>query len=990
VLRVLADLAPSTEQHATGLSVPTDWFRWLPIYAVHLFQELSRSTDPAKVFLAAAGQDLRAVSIDRPYGDQLAAIDQVRGEAPSLRVGWLFVAGRMTTEEGRTRRVFHPLVTVPVRVVRSAAPLGAHLVPAGDPQVSPLVTDSDLRHQLEDTIEIGGGALSYRTVAIAPALLARLGRLRHYARSVASAAGLPAGKIVAAEDEPDRYMRSDGLVIVAGVGVYANREVGETSQAASLRAWASSASASASGEWTAFHSSYLERPSESPATAPVPPTVESPYLLTPVQRRAVGRSRREPITLISGAPGTGKSHTIAAIACDALGNGERVLVAAKSDATVDALLDLLERAPGPDPVVFGSNERREALAKRLSRGQLEAQTDDTVSAARGVFEAAVARRDEIHATVAHLLAAEALLDAGAFSGADGCDPTAAARSLAPGLFEAGCDLARAESLLKTVSASGSVSGSGSGEGWWARHHGHQAREHLDVLCSSSSETGVQDLRAAVAVAHAVRASVELQIRGGLEIGPLWSSLLRADDEARNACARWLACDSRSWKHLNHTTLPAVAALATALRSGRSARRVQLRRLDDNKVSQALPLWVGTLADVDDLLPPVSGLFDLVILDEASSIDQPLAATALLRGRRAVIAGDPQQLRHVSFVSDAQFRAAVTAQGLDGFPVLAARLDIRRNSAFDLAAGSAPVLVLDEHFRSDPHLVDFVAQRLYDGTVQVATRCPTTESKDCVEVVRTDGRRDKDGVVGAEVDRAILEVGKLMKFGLANVGIVTPFRAQADALEEAAIDAFSADELEALDLRVGTVHAFQGNERDVVILSLGIGPDEGPGSWRFVEDPHLFAVMMTRARRRMTILCSADPPEGGLMADYLAQADAPPGPPKPAREVREVDSWARCIADDLDLAGVPTIVAYPTGRHVVDVCIADESRNIGIECGVHPDGPEAHMERHLALCRRGWELLEAYPSRWGDRRAELIVELVGQLKQGRSRSGVGQT
>jgi hypothetical protein len=428
----------------------------------------------------------------------------------------------------------------------------------------------------------------------------------------------------------------------------------------------------------------------------------------------------------------------------------------------------------------------------------------------------------------------------------------------------------------------------------------------------------------------------------------------------------------------------VSALATALRSGRSARRVQLSRLDDNTVSQALPLWVGTLADVDDLLPPVAGLFDLVILDESSSIDQPLAATALLRGRRAVIAGDPQQLRHVSFVSDAQLRVAVAAQGLDGFPVLAARLDIRRNSAFDLAAGSAPVLVLDEHFRSDPHLVDFVARRLYDGTVQVATRCPTTESKDCVDVVRTDGRRDKDGVVQAEVGRAILEVRKLMKFGVANVGIVTPFRAQADALEQAAIGAFSADELEALDLRVGTVHAFQGNERDVVIVSLGIGPDEGPGSWRFVEDPHLFAVMMTRSRRRMTILCSADPPEGGLMADYLAQADAPPGPPKPAREV---DPWTRSIADDLDFAGVATIVAYPSGRHVIDVCIADESRDIGIECGVHPDGPEAHIERHLALCRSGWELLEAYPSRWGDHRAELIVELVGQLKAGRPRSGV---
>jgi hypothetical protein len=378
------------------------------------------------------------------------------------------------------------------------------------------------------------------------------------------------------------------------------------------------------------------------------------------------------------------------------------------------------------------------------------------------------------------------------------------------------------------------------------------------------------------------------------------------------------------------------------------------------------------------LPAVTGLFDLVILDEASSIDQPLAATALLRGRRAVIAGDPRQLRQVSFVADAQLRGVVAAHGPDDSPVLAARLDVRRNSTFDLAAGAAPVLVLDEHFRSDPHLVDFVARRLYDGKVQVATRSPRTESKDCVEVVRVEGRRDQAGVVRVEVERAITEVQALSRAGRTSVGIVTPFRAQADAIEEAVLAAFTADELEALDLRVGTVHAFQGNERDVVVASLGIGPDQTAASWRFVEDPHLFAVFMTRARRRMTILVSADPPAGGLVAAYLAQADSPPGPPRPAGPI---GPWAAAIADDLASAGVPILAAYPSGRHVVDICVDDPSRCVGIECGVHPAGPEAHIDRHLALTRAGWALLEAYRSRWVERRAELVVDLLGTLKEG---------
>ncbi len=140
--------------------------------------------------------------------------------------------------------------------------------------------------------------------------------------------------------------------------------------------------------------------------------------------------------------------------------------------------------------------------------------------------------------------------------------------------------------------------------------------------------------------------------------------------------------------MNGSTLGAVAALATALRSGRSSRREQLRRLNDEKLTTALPLWVGTLSDVEDLLPATAAQFDLVILDEASSIDQVLAAPALLRGARAVVAGDPNQLRQVSFLADEQRQAVLAAHGLEEFPELAARLDVRCNSVFDVAAGAA--------------------------------------------------------------------------------------------------------------------------------------------------------------------------------------------------------------------------------------------------------------------------------------------------------------
>jgi hypothetical protein len=208
----------------------------------------------------------------------------------------------------------------------------------------------------------------------------------------------------------------------------------------------------------------------------------------------------------------------------------------------------------------------------------------------------------------------------------------------------------------------------------------------------------------------------------------------------------------------------------------------------------------------------------------------------------------------------------------------------------------------------------------------------------------------------------------------SVGVVTPFRAQADALEQAILARFDADELAALDLRVGTVHAFQGNERDVVIMSLGVGAGGPAAAWRFVDDPHLVAVLATRARRRVTVVTACDPPDGGLVAAYLAAADAGPGPLAPG----PTTAWARTVAADLALAGHAATAGYRTGRHVLDVCVPARGGDVAVECDVHPDGPDAHVERHLALRRAGWTVVEAHRSRGEHRLGELVTELATTL------------
>jgi hypothetical protein len=237
-----------------------------------------------------------------------------------------------------------------------------------------------------------------------------------------------------------------------------------------------------------------------------------------------------------------------------------------------------------------------------------------------------------------------------------------------------------------------------------------------------------------------------------------------------------------------------------------------------------------------------------------------------------------------------------------------------------------------------------------------------------------GARDADGVVSTEVGTVVRRLRTLLSEGVSSVGVVTPFRAQADALEAAVLKAFTADELVALDLRVGTVHGFQGNERDLVLAVLGVGEGDPAQPWAFVADPHLFAVLATRARRRMVVVHAGTPPSG-LVADYLAQDDVPP-PPAPS--VGSPSDWTAEVAAALAAAGVAVRPGYPTGRHVLDLVVDDRARMVAVECEVHPDGPEAHVERRLALLGAGWTVHDAFRSRWADRPAAFAVHLAQVL------------
>ncbi len=948
-----------------------------------------------------------------PELDRLAGIDALAPEVSLLRIGWFWVVGTKELPAEPLARpvrapVLLPLLTRPVAVTRPGMTM---LAPFGDVELTPLIGEIGDRRRLDPFVrlswaqsadvdgpprrEAADGTTTTRPPppeGLAPVLrtlgfptvgltgparrhgarpLSSHSALPQWCSDAAAAAGLEADLMLDTSSMPHRYRSRPGLVVWPGCAVFASRGDMGLDMGAVLRTWAERAGV----EDSALARVYGVAPSPGGAR-PVEPArwadpgerrpVRSPLPLDAEQVAVIRHVRAHPVTLVSGAPGTGKSHTVVATAIDAVADGRSVLVATQSERASDVLAELLRRHPGPVPVLFGSSTRRDDVATELASGLGVALTSAEMALRRRTVDEAAARVEWVERAITLLLSREEVTSASPTH-----EALVAALALdVPGAFDGDVDLGRARELLDALARPEG--------GWLDRRRRHRAEMDLRLLLGIEGALDLSQVGLALEVATARRAELELDALGGTTVGGLWDDLDRADTTLRAAVGALAADQARGAAALDQAARAAVASLASALRGGRERRRLLLERVDGTQLLRALPLWVGTLRDIEELLPATASLFDVVILDEASQIDQLRAVSALARAHQAVIVGDPRQLRHVSFLAEGAVAETLTAAGLDG---LAGVLDVRRNSIFDAATGAHGVLELVEEHRAAPHLIRFPIERFYRHDLQLATRHPRNESRDCIEVVRVAGRRGDDRVNPEEVAEVLSVLEDLAAQRQRSIGVITPFRAQADAIGSEVLDRWAPDQLIDLGLRVGTVHEFQGSERDTIVLSLGLTDDASPSTRRFVEDPNLFNVLITRARERMVVVTSLVDPPPGLLADWLAQADVPPPPPRDADPGSE---WATQVADVLVELGVRVRRGYPVGRWRIDLAIGEGARAVGVECHPHPDGPVAHLDRHRALRRAGWRVVDAFPTRFGHRPAEaaitLAADVLGQLER----------
>lgn len=433
-----------------------------------------------------------------------------------------------------------------------------------------------------------------------------------------------------------------------------------------------------------------------------------------------------------------------------------------------------------------------------------------------------------------------------------------------------------------------------------------------------------------------------------------------------------------------------------------------------KMQKYLPCVAVTSLSASHI-PFKAGLYDMVIIDEASQCDIASVLPLLYRAKQAVILGDQQQLSHICSLSATQDARLLEKYDID------LRWSYSACSLYSVAASmidSTQAISLRDHHRSHGDIIGYSNTEFYKDTLRIATAydrliCPKNVSAGIhwVDIAGQSRRPQNGGALNYSEVKAV--VSNLVQLVLVegyhgSIGVVTPFRAQADQIRKE-IDKFEALRLALVNNKflVDTVHAFQGDERDLMLFSTVISDGISQSSLRFLaQTQNLFNVAVSRARAVLIVIgnetfcshCGIRHIEDfvsyvrKLSLNRLVNSRSDPAYPltrayPDVPNPEQVSGWERYFYSILFDHGIHVIPQYPVEKYKLDFAIIAGSKKLDIEI----DGEMYHRDWNDELCYRdqlrnqrlfelGWDVKRFWVYQICDELAKCIEEIKLWLRQ----------
>ena len=643
-----------------------------------------------------------------------------------------------------------------------------------------------------------------------------------------------------------------------------------------------------------------------------------PAQLSAAQSRALANAARYPLSQISGPPGTGKSYTLAALALDRYLHGESVLLVSRSEQAVRVIGQKLREDFGLRDAVLesSSGSLQQTLRERLS-SLLQGELTSVDEQAEPQQEQALRK----------------LIDK--------------ERRLAKALGQRNEQALRWSRLILRADR-GAL-------GFWQRH----------------------------LLLPWVRRRVRGSVRPWVLLDELRECQQRREQLSRDylntrrasRLQRLLAADRQLFVQYNQ-----------AIRARQSQRQLALfEDIDPQRLLAAFPIWVVTLEELHKLLPLRTGLFDVMVMDEATQCDIASALPAFQRCRRAVITGDARQLRHLSFLSRSRETQLLQRSGLPAEE--RERWSYRDSSVLDLVGLHLPeqnaLTFLDEHFRSRPALIRFSNQRFYDNRLRVMKERPGLANCDSLQLQRLDGERTRSGVNQQELEHVLHLIDEhIHRYADSpvkpSIGVVSPFRDQVEAIRQR-VAGLDLQRLRDFRVLVDTPYGFQGEERDLMIISFAIDASASQAAM-YLNRQDMFNVAITRARERQVALFSGD--ERLLAEDHLLRRYLQSFAEQPMSVAAQPDQdeFERALCSALQAQGVATWTRYPLAGLLLDVFCQRGDKCLAIDLIGFPGEGEGflELERYRVLARAGLEIVPLSYALWSQEPELALQALLKRL------------
>lgn len=425
-------------------------------------------------------------------------------------------------------------------------------------------------------------------------------------------------------------------------------------------------------------------------------------------------------------------------------------------------------------------------------------------------------------------------------------------------------------------------------------------------------------------------------------------------------------------------------------------RAEARRLM-TKCQSAVPVWIMPMSKVFESLVPGKNVFDIIIVDEASQAD--ISALAMVyMAKKAIIVGDDQQVSPMAIGVDIEQSNNLLDMYLKNV-IPNYNLYDMKGSIYDIANTTFHPLMLREHFRCVPEIIGFSNALSYDCKIK-----PMRDGSDnkllpaVVNYHVENGKR----VSKYNVEEAITIVALLKscmmqeEYADKTFGVISLLGSeQIKKLQSFLFKYIEPRDLEKHRVLCGDAANFQGDERDVIFLTLVDSPNENGGPIRITTEgtddsmKKRYNVAASRARNQMWVVHSLDSANDLKPGDMRKRLiDYAQNPTTLTNQINEAEKksespFEEMVAKSLISLGYNITMQYPVGAYRLDMVVRYGKQNVALEC----DGERYHsgedkiredMERQAILERIGWRFIRVRGSEYFHNHAKAMNRIVSEL------------